>query len=549
MHSPCTCGSSDGRAVYRKPNGTIDSYCWSCVTYFKPSDTPESGIIQAETASEAHMNKETVGDISTYPFKELIDRAISKEVAEYYGVRVGFDEGSGEVEYHYYPYYRDGQLVAYKSRDVADKKFNAIGSMKGGTELFGQQLISGGKMVVVTEGECDAMSAYQLFRAKGKNYKVVSLPSGANTTGIKHNLEWLETFQTVVLCFDNDKAGQKAAKCAAELLSPGKAKIMTLPMKDPNDMLQHGKANEFLQALMSAKEMHPAGIVSGADTWDLMINKPTNRGIPYPWDGLNDKMYGMRLGDLDTITSGSGMGKTQLVRELEYHLVTTTDASVGVLALEEPVADSVEALAGLHINKRINLPDVRDECTEEELRAGWEATSGTNRIHYFDHFGSLEEDGLISKIRYLAKGLDCKYIILDHLSIVISEFADQGGERERIDAVMTRLKSLTQELNIWIGLIVHLRKTSGGTSFEEGAVPSLDDLRGSGAIKQLSNGVITIARNQQHPDKKTRNTSEIHVLKCRLTGRTGPAGLLEFNEETGRMVETEADEFSEDEEF
>jgi twinkle protein len=243
------------------------------------------------------------------------------------------------------------------------------------------------------------------------------------------------------------------------------------------------------------------------------------------------------------------MGKTQVIRELQYHLINNTNDSLGVIALEEPIEDSVEALMALDMGKRINLPDVREQCSEEELREAWTATSGTGRIHYFDHFGSVDEDGLISKIRYMARGLDCKYIFLDHLSIVISEFADQGGERERIDAVMTRLKALTQELHIWIGLVVHLRKTSGGTSFEEGAVPSLDDLRGSGAIKQLSNSVYAFARNQQHTSKEMRHVTSYHVLKCRLTGRTGPAGFLKFDEDTGRLEETteEVEDFEDNE--
>ena len=188
----------------------------------------------------------------------------------------------------------------------------------------------------------------------------------------------------------------------------------------------------------------------------------------------------------------------------------------------------------LYLGKRIHLPDV--DYTPEEYRSAWEFIAGTNRIHLYDHWGSTDADTLFNKIRYLARGLDCKYIFLDHLSIVVSEFAGDGDERRQIDTIMSKLKNLTQELQIWIGLVVHLRKTSAGASFEEGAVPTTDDLRGSGSIKQLSNGVFAIARNQQHPNDYLRNTSSVHSLKCRFTGRTGHAGWLHFHGESGRMI-------------
>lgn len=230
------------------------------------------------------------------------------------------------------------------------------------------------------------------------------------------------------------------------------------------------------------------------------------------------------------------MGKTQVLRELQYHLLVNTEDSIGIIALEEPLEDTVESLMALHLNKRLHLPDIREEVSEEEMYEAWSATSGTNRLHFYDHFGSVDDDSLISKIRFMARGLNCKYIFLDHLSIVISEFASDGGERERIDTVMTRLKNLTQELNIWLGLVVHLRKnTNGGKSFEEGSVPTLDDLRGSGSIKQLSNSVYALSRNQQADDDIERNTSLLTVLKCRFTGRTGSADSLYFDDETGRM--------------
>ena len=470
----------------------------------------------------------------------LEDRKLRKETLATFGVKVAVDTSTGLPSAHYYPMYQAGQITAYKKRTLP-KVFTAVGDARK-CELFGQNLNpNGGKLLIITEGELDAMAVHQMTKDRngGQNaYKVASLTTGGNINSIKLNLEWIEQFEKVVLAFDNDKVGQETQEAAAELLSPGKAALLSFPegIKDACDVLIHSPnaAKVFMDLLYSARTFQPSGIVSGADTWEALQNRERVESLPYPdgWD-LNQKTYGIRLGELDTWTSGSGSGKTAVIRELQFHIMQKTESNIGIIALEEPLTDSVEALMALYLNKRIQLPDV--EYTSDEYKQAWDYCAGTNRIHLYDHFGSTDSDTLVSKIKYMAKGLDCKYIFLDHLSIVVSEFAADGDERKQIDKIMTTLKRLTQELGIWIGLVVHLRKTSSGTSFEEGAVPSTDDLRGSGSIKQLSNGVFAIARNQQHADETVRNTSSVHSLKCRFTGRTGAAGFLYFDGHTGRM--------------
>ena len=523
-HQPCPdCGSSDALQI----NEDGSTKCYSC-DKFTPSK------------KEKPVTTHSLEDILSLKSMELRDRGISKEVMEEYGVRVECSQETGEPVVHYYPYYKEGQLVGFKKRIVDGKLFSTIGDMKK-AELFGSNTTHGNKYLIITEGEIDAMSIKEMLRSSGKDYNVVSLPSGASGRGIQDNLDFIESFETVVLCFDNDKPGLKAVDQAIGLIKPGKVKVCTLPEKDANEMLKQGRSKEFLVALGRARVQRPDGLVRGKDTWQALMEKPDIASVPFPehWNVLNDMTYGMRLGELDTWTSGSGSGKTQIFRELQYHLLKTTEETIGVISLEESLVDSVEALMALDMNKRIQLPDVK--YTEEEYRKAWENTQGTDRFVFYDHFGSIEDDSLISKIRQLARVEGCKYIFLDHLSIVVSEFAAEGGERERIDTVMSKLKSLTQELNIWLGLIVHLRKTGGGTSFEEGAMPTLDDLRGSGSIKQLSNSVYATARNQQADNEVERNVSQLAVLKCRFTGRTGKADRLLYNSETGRLEDFDED--------
>jgi twinkle protein len=136
--------------------------------------------------------------------------------------------------------------------------------------------------------------------------------------------------------------------------------------------------------------------------------------------------------------------------------------------------------------------------------------------------------------------MSCKYVFLDHLSIIVSA-QESGDERKALDEIMTKLRMLVQETNIALIIVSHLKRPQN-IGHEEGAATSLAQLRGSGAIAQLSDMVIGLERNGQAEDLVERNTTRVRVLKNRFSGITGPACNLLYNKETGRMFEIEAQE-------
>ena len=150
----------------------------------------------------------------------------------------------------------------------------------------------------------------------------------------------------------------------------------------------------------------------------------------------------------------------------------------------------------------------------------------------------MEDDAIINRIRYMANGCDCKWIFVDHLSLIHSG-RDDGNERKAIDILMTKLRSLCHETKVGMILACHLKRLDGDKGHEEGKQVSLSHLRGSHAIAQLSDAVIGMERNQQEEDDITRNTSIIRVLKNRYAGITGVASYLLYSNETGRMTEIE----------
>lgn len=466
----------------------------------------------------------------TGDFRPLAARSLHEDTCRKYGYRVGQDEKGAGCQVADYRSVT-GEVIAQKVR-YADKSFRIIGDGKA-MPLYGQHLWApGGKRLVITEGEIDALSVAQAF---GLSWPAVSLPNGANAAkkALQANLEYVESFEEVVLLFDMDEPGRKAAAECAALLSPGKAKIGELPRKDANEMLKAGEVKALVSAVYQARPYRPGGIVNGAEIWDRIMEseKP---GRPYPWRGLTVKTNGQQAGTLITWTAGTGIGKSTILRAVAYNEAFGDDpVTVGMVALEENVGRTAKGFLSLKLGKLAHVPG---RCTDEELRAAFDATLATGRVFLHDHWGSVDGGDLLSKIRFMIVGCECKVIVLDHLSIVVSGMDLADDERRTIDKIMTDLRSLVEETGVTLHLISHLKRTSGEPA-EEGGRVTLSQLRGSQSIAQLSDAVIGVERNNQEPD----SPMVIRVLKNRLTGDTGIACSLAYDRETGVLTELDDD--------
>lgn len=514
-HAPCpNCGSSDANSVYDDGH----QYCFSCQAY-----TPASMCSIEPEAAPKPVNSEFVTGLCL----ALTKRNIREETCQKFGYRIGKHNGKSV---HIAPYYdRDGNMVAQKIR-TPDKEFKVLGDMKNALP-FGANLWGKGKKLVVTEGEIDALSVSQ---AQGNKWPVVSIPNGAQ--GAKKHMQkcfdYYDTFEELIVMFDQDEPGRKAAQEVAELFAPGKVKIAALPMKDANELLVAGKEQEIIQAIWNAKPYRPDGIISGADLWAEVSKEDLIQSVPYPWVALNEVTRGARRGELVTLTAGSGIGKSAIVREIAYHLINQGE-TVGMIMLEESTKRTALGLMGLALNKPLHLS--REGVTDEDFRSAFTATVGSGRVYLYDHFGSSDIDNLVSRVRFLARGCGCNWIILDHLSIVVSGLGD-GDERRLIDNAMTYLRTLVEETGVGLFLVSHLKRPEGNKGHEQGAQTALAQLRGSHSIAQLSDLVIGLERDQQGTNP---NVTTLRVLKNRFSGETGVAGYVHYDRETGRLSETD----------
>jgi twinkle protein len=529
-HIPCeSCGSSDACALF--DDGHM--FCFSCRQYFKGDKAyTEETNMPLDTVS--YQQPTAKGHVSA-----ITDRGITKDTAEKYGVRIQ-QNADGDVVKHYYPYFDvNNSLVAYKIRDVATKNFTADppGSMSAGV-LFGQHLCQeGGKYVTICEGELDAMAAYQML---GSKYAAVSIKDGAAAAvkSCKRSYDFLNSFNNIVICFDSDEVGQKAAREVAQLFEPNKCKIVALDgkLKDASGYLTDGKAQDFTQAWWAARTYTPAGIINLKDIGPELYEEGNQTTCLYPWDGINQKLYGIRTGELVTLTAGTGTGKSSVMRELMHHVLKQAEGNIGVISLEENTRSTIFHLMSVEANARLYIREVRENFPDAELFKWQEATIGTGRFYAFDHFGSMGTEEILARVRYMVKALDCKWIFLDHLSILVSGLEGMD-ERRNIDILMTKLRSLVEETNCALLLVSHLRRTGADSGHEDGKEVSLSHLRGSQSIAQLSDTVVAMERDQQSDDPNISNTTTIRVLKNRYAGETGVACHLFFNKDTGRLHE------------
>ena len=551
---PCPiegCKSSDAYALYDDGHG----YCFSC----ERSTQPKSKKENEEVLELSKKNKEDKKKIKSfadaqaikeikeeYQCRGFIERLIKKNIAEFYDCRVSFNE-AGDLDTHYYPYHsaKSGVISGYKCRKLP-KKFWSHGNVDN---LFGQAHFpaGSGRKLIITEGELDAMAIAQAnYERYERFYPVVSLPKGAKASeqDVINNLSWIRSFNEVVLFYDDDEKGQEAAKDHARIIGIDKCKIvMNCPEKDASALLLKEGPEAVRQAVWEAEEWTPANIMDMEELWEEMVNFSAKESIPYPtcMGQLNSKLKGRRTGEITTWISGTGAGKTTLIREIINYTRENTEDSVGIIALEENPGETARKLCAVYMSKNLAEEDV----TAEEMKPAFDFLFKENRIRILNHFDS--EGSLMSTMEHMAL-MGCKWIVLDHITLFAAETSDGRNENAHVDKIMNDMRRLVKQRDVHLDIVSQLRKMGdSGKSFEDGVMPTLDDIKGSGSIKQCSWNVIGFARNLNAENDLERNTIKLAVLKCRLSGLTGPLPPVYYSYATNRILREAPDEYSDPE--
>lgn len=513
--NPCeTCGSNDNLVLHS--NGSVWCYTPAC-----KGNSNRPGVFMSDLPHSERITFPTSSYLISGVFAAIPARRISQKTCEFFNYQQGVDNGSPVQIANY----NGAQKVRTK-----DKRFYWKGDT-GKVGLYGKEKWSHkGKSIIITEGEIDALSIAETQDCK---WPVVSLPNGAQSARktLQHELDWLLSFDSIILCFDSDDAGKAATQDCVDLFPAGKLKIASLSAKDANEVLCKGGFDELSRIVFTAAEYRPDGIVWGdeIDTEELFRKQPRGLSLPYPL--LDDAIRGLKDGRIYTIYAGTGNGKSTSMREIALHIVKHhKEVNVANIFLEE----SLGFTALSYMAMQQNIPAYKIEENPSLMNATQRA-EGKNLIKnmgFYRHFGSLDSKRLFSLLDYLVYAKKVKVIMLDHISLLVSGMKSESGEGERrdIDMLVTNLRQFCERTKAIIVCATQLKRKE--TSYSKGAEITESDARGSGAIEHISDVVFSLNVNSAD----SPYDSQIKIIKNRVTGQKGDADLITYNKETGRYL-------------
>ena len=479
-----------------------------------------------------------------YEVRGVNSRGITQETAEHfrYGMGTARVGKRRNVPVQVAPYFdADGVMVAQHLR-TADKEFPWRGDVDKAMPFGYRASRASGKMLVLTEGELDALAMSQ---AQGNQWPVWSIACGADTPEdaegnplpmrkvrkyISKHRDLFLRFERVIIMFDNDKQGRASARVAAEVIGP-RAHIATLPMKDPADMLKAGRVRELLAAMWDAEPYRPDGIVALRDLGKAVL-APVERGLSTGFPTLDEWMYGQRPGELYAVGGATGGGKSDFLLQIAKHIIVEHKQAVGLFLLEQGVAETGKRLAGKYAGQRFHVPGAG--WSDKQLEEAWAALSASGEVYLYDSFGINDWESIAEKMRFLHHNNGVRFFFLDHLTALAAMAED---ERREVEEIMAQLAGLMKELDSTLWFVSHLA-TPEGKPHEEGGRVMLRHFKGSRAIGFWSYFAFGLERDQQAEDEETRQTTVLRCLKDRLTGQsTGKTCLLGYDVETGLIYE------------
>ena len=401
----------------------------------------------------------------------------------------------------------------HKMRSLKEKQFWTKGEVKA--QLFGMDKFDPGsaESIVVTEGEYDAMSVYQAMR--GMPAVSVRSASSAKVDCIE-NYDYLNSFNKIIIAFDDDEPGRKHAAKVRSLFDPRKVySVKFTKHKDANSYLQAGEDDDLAKVIKGARILLPEGVLHTYQDLEDALSDSLPRIMEYPFKSLQSALYGVHSGEFIIFKGPEGIGKTEVFRAIEYAALSNNVHPVGILHLEENINYTLRGLATYSLRVPANMEDTgvsNDDVIEcyRDLTEGCE-----DRCYIKSAMGTDDPDEILSIIRFMASGLGCKVIFLDHLSMLVTGLHDDD-ERKTLDYLATKIAKMCDELQFAFLTIMHVN--------DDGRT------RSSRYPPKIAHTVIDMQRDIEADTPEERNKTYFKVQKGRAQGcLTGPVGHVVYD--------------------
>ena len=531
---PHSCGTRDGLQVFDKGGGKYDGYCFACNTPIADpyKDKPKGYVPPKPKEKSPEEIQQELEEVGSCPTLDLPTRGLKKEYLEYFGVKVGVNEMDGVTpSIAYFPYVVDGE-VRYKARALDVKKMWGVGKLKG-AEPFGwrEALDSGAHTLIITEGEFDAVALFQMMKESNKhnpefasfNPAVISLPSGASSakaTVAKYMPKIRGHFKKVVLAFDMDEPGNKAAEEVATVYPT--AHRADLPEKDPNECLLKGKKKACVSAVTYKSSVAKnSRLVRIEDIFDE-AKEQAPWGVSWPWPKLTELTRGIRTGETYYLGAAQKMGKSEVVNSIAAHLIKEHGWKVLLAKPEEANKKTTKMLAGKIAGRVFHDPKV--EFDFDAYEATRPILNGkVLMVDLYQHLGweSLKDDIIA------ASSEGAKAIFIDPITNLTNGMSPTDTNT-KLQEVSQEIAAMSKDLDFAAFIFCHLNKPpKGSIPHDRGGKITTDMFAGSSAMGRSCNYMFGLEGNKD-PDlsEMERNKRTLVVLDDREYGEVGKVELF-----------------------
>ena len=537
----------------------IDAYMLKGYTYlesvqnlFEATGIKHSfGELGVKTHSEYRYPEfEQCKDMSkAYKYLEL--RKITPQTINY--CNLSQDE-SGNIVFNYYDTNDVLTLVKYRPSRKIDK---SKGDIKTWCQkdadtmpiLFNMNKINVNEPLLICEGEIDALSAIESGYTN-----TVSVPFGAgNFQWIEHNWDWLEQFEQIIICADNDESGLKMIKEATSRLGNWRTKIVQLPeyyesedgrraVNDLNETLYRFGKDYVLKAILNAKDSPVDSVVDFSDVEDIDLSSID--GIYTGIEELDNELMKLFYGTVTILTGTNGSGKSSFLSQI---ICQSLDQQKPVWLYSKELPNSMMknwinfVFAGRH-----NIDAFDDRKGAKYYKVTKDARKRIDDYYrgrlfiYKDDYGNTVDE-VKQSMEDSVRKFGCKMLIIDNLTVV-NLGGNDNNKNEIQNAFMSWLTKFAATFHVVVVLVIHPRKGQQLVRLCK------YDIGGSGGMLDLAHRSFALYRVQQK-DREGRNGDKhgvpqkhdviLDVLKDRMRGREGLSIEMYYDVPTRRFYTNE----------